>query len=267
MSHELRLLIGTALAVLIGARIGIVRFDLGTWTVTLLPLVFAFLVGLLCNGNVVPALRRWVPDEVHQRAARRLAAAVMPLIAFVSVFIVPQFSQLAELGPALVLQELGNVGTMLFAMPLAVLGFHMGRESIGATFSIGREGGLAFVFGRYGGGSPEAVGVMGVYVAGTIFGVLFFSVVPSMIATLDILDPRALAMACGTGSASMTGACSASVATLYPEMKAEILALAASSNLMTGLTGLFITLFVTLPVAERYYALLWALRLHRGERP
>ncbi|MEM9705205.1 MAG: DUF3100 domain-containing protein [Pseudomonadota bacterium] len=251
-----RLGLALVLATLAGALIGVQRISLASFTITLLPLVFAFIAGLCLNPNIVSPIERVFPKAISDKAGSALAVAVMPLIALLSVYIGPQFQEVAALGPALVLQEFGNLGTMLIAMPLAVLVFRMGREAIGATFSIGREGGLAFIFGKYGGGSAEATGVMAVYICGTIFGVIFFSFAPSLIAGLNLFDPRALAMACGTGSASMTGACSSTLSAVYPERAEEIAALAASSNLMTGLTGLFITIFITLPLAERYFRFL-----------
>ncbi|MEM9014312.1 MAG: DUF3100 domain-containing protein [Pseudomonadota bacterium] len=251
--NDWRLAAALAFCVLVGAKIGIVSVPIGSFKITLLPLVFAFFVGIVINPNVTGFTKRLIRPESSTRAASFLATAVMPLIALLSAYIGPQFQEVAALGPALVLQEFGNIGTMIVAMPLAVVGFKMGREAIGATFSIGREGGLAFIFGKYGGGGPEATGVMGVYICGTIFGVIFFSFAPSFIAGLELFDPRALAMACGTGSASMTGACSTTVAAIYPAQEEEIVALAATSNLMTGLTGLFITIFITLPLAEWYF--------------
>ncbi len=251
-----KLHLALAVCVVIAEQIGLVRIPIGSLTITLLPLVFAFFVGLALNPNVNRWMSRLIPADFSQAAASALSVAVMPLIAFLSVFIGPQFQNVAAVGPALILQELGNLGTMALSMPLAVLVFKMGREAIGATFSIAREGGIAFIFGKYGGGSPEGTGVMGIYICGTIFGVIFFSIMPSLVAGLSLFDPRALAMACGTGSASMTGACSTTLAAIYPEQTEEISALAASSNLMTGLTGLFVTIFITLPLAERYFTLL-----------
>lgn len=247
-------------ATLIAEAIGIIRLTLGDFKIVLLPLVPAFCVGLLLNPNVIAAARKLLPEQASVEAGQALQIVVMPLIVLLSVFIGPQFSAVADVGFALVLQELGNLGTMLFAMPLAVLVFRFGREAVGATFSIAREGGIAFIFGKYGGASAEATGVMGVYICGTVFGAVFFSVLPSLASALNYFDPRALAMACGTGSASMTGACSTALATLYPSDAELISALAASSNLMTGLTGLFVILFITLPLAERYYRWLKGLR-------
>src|SRR5690606_25037744 len=71
--------------------------------------------------------------------------------------------------------------------------------------------------------------------------------------TLDIFDPRALAMACGVGSGSMVAACSGAIAGALPELRDELLAFAGASNLLTYATGLYISLFIALPMAERIF--------------
>ena len=60
-------------------------------------------------------------------------------------------------------------------------------------------------------------------------------------------------MACGVGSGSMTAACSGALAEIFPAMKDEVLAFAGASNLLTNATGLYIGLFVALPLAEKMY--------------
>ncbi|MEM1113071.1 MAG: DUF3100 domain-containing protein [Pseudomonadota bacterium] len=243
-------------ATLIATLVGTVRIPIASFEIILLPLVFAFIAGLLLNPNVTRITRNLLDEREVRAAASSLGIAVMPLMAFLSSYIGPSISEIADAGAALVLQELGNLGTMLFAMPLAVVVFKMGREALGATFSIAREGGLAFIFSAYGGDSPEAKGVLGVYICGTFFGTAFFAIMPGVIASLDWFDLRALAMGCGTGSASMTAACSAALADLYPASADEIAAFAASSNLITAVTGVLVTVFITLPVAELYYRVL-----------
>ena len=252
-------------AIAVGQLIGVQRFEIGFASIILLPLVFAFLAGLLMNPNVVTPLRSILGAGAGDRAARLVAPAVMPLIVVLTANIGAQLDALLEAGPALLAQELGNLGTMIFAMPLAVLGFRMGREAVGATFSIAREGGLAFIFDKYGPNTPEATGVTAVYICGTFFGTATFAIIPPLIASLEILDIRALAMACGTGSASMTGACATSLSAEVPEQAELIGALAAGSNLMTGLTGLFIVIFITIPAAEFYYKMLSKVRGRKAE--
>lgn len=240
-------------AILVGQRIGTQRFELGTMTIVLLPLVFAFAAGLLLNPAIDAPLRPLLGEGAGERASRLVGPAVMPLIVVLTVGIGSKFDAVMQAGPALVAQELGNIATMALSMPVAVLLFRMGREAVGATFSIAREGGLAFIFDKYGANSAEAIGVMGVYICGTFFGTAVFAIMPPVIESFGIFDIRALAMACGTGSASMTGACATSLGAVDPGRAELIGALAAGSNLASGLLGLFVYVFVTVPLAEAYY--------------
>jgi hypothetical protein len=241
------------IAIACALLIGVQRASLGVFTITLLPIVFAFIVGCLLNPAVVTPLRRVLGTGAGKRASALVAPAVMPLIILLTANVGAQFDAVLEAGPALLLQELGNLGTMALAMPLAVLAFGMGREAIGATFSIAREGGIAFIFDKYGPNTPEAIGVTAVYIVGTFLGTAFFAIAPPLIAAVGVFDLRALAMACGTGSASMTAACATALSTVAPQDQELIGALAAASNLMTGLTGLFVTIFITIPLAEAYF--------------
>ena len=95
-------------------------------------------------------------------------------------------------GPALLLQEFGNLGTILLAMPLAIL-LGMKREAIGATHSINRESNLALITDVYGPDSPEARGSLSIYVVGGMIGTIYFGFMVSVIAMLDIFHPYALA--------------------------------------------------------------------------
>ncbi|MGJ3231096.1 MAG: DUF3100 domain-containing protein [Oceanicaulis sp.] len=243
-----------ALCVVVAELIGTQSIDTGPATIVLLPLLFAFLAGLILNPNVTAPMKRVLSRGDVRAAGRLVAVAVMPLMALLSMYIGPELSQIWRASPALLLQEFGNLGTMLVSLPVAVLVFRMRREAIGATFSIAREGGLAYIFSTYGGRSAEARGVTGVYICGTLFGTIFFSLTPGLILSIVELDIRAAAMACGVGSASMTAACAASLTTLAPDQEALIGALAASSNLISGLTTLFMVVFITIPLAEAYYA-------------
>ena len=57
----------------------------------------------------------------------------------------PNLATIVKAGPALLLQELGNLGTIFLALPVAVLVFKMGRTAVGCSFSISREGSLAII--------------------------------------------------------------------------------------------------------------------------
>ncbi len=260
MIARMALILCCAAAIVAAQFIGVQRFTIGGVTIVLLPLVFAFIAGALLNPNVISFWRRWIGSDVGHVSSRLVAPAVMPLVILLSAGIGDEFAAVVQAGPALLLQEIGNLGTMALAMPAAVILFGMGREAIGATFSIAREGGLAFIFDRYGPNTPEAAGVTAIYVCGTFLGAAFFSVLAPIVAATGLLDIRALAMACGTGSASMTAACSTALIAVRPTEADLIGALAASSTLLTGVTGLFFTIFVTMPAAEALFAALTRLR-------
>ncbi len=240
----------------IAELIGVLKIPLGIGSVLLLPLFYSFILALFLNPNVVKKAAGWLTEKQAAKATPIILISVLPFLAKFGTLIGPSLNSILSLGPAMMLQELGNVGTLLLAMPVAVLVFRMGRESIGATFSIAREPNIALISDRYGLKNPEGIGVMGVYVMGTMFGTLFFSILASFLATSGTFDVRALAMACGVGSGSMTAACSGSLAAAVPEMKDQILALSGASNLLTNATGLYMCLFVSLPLAEKLYTLL-----------
>jgi MFS family permease len=94
---------------------------------------------------------------------------------------------------------------------------------------------------------------MGVYVIGTLFGTFIFAILASILATTGMFSIEALAMACGIGSGSMMAACSGALASAVPEMKDQILALAGASNVLTYATGMYLCVFVALPVTEKLY--------------
>ncbi|MGS2745039.1 DUF3100 domain-containing protein [Halomonas sp. LS-001] len=241
---------------LLSEFIGIRQIPMGPGTLLLLPLFYAFVIGVILNPNVTRTAGKIFPARISEAAGPLILLSIMPFIARFGSTIGPAIQDLIEAGPALVLQELGNLGTMLIALPVAVLVFKMGREAIGATYSIAREPNIAVISDKYGLKGPEGIGVMGTYVVGTMFGTLWFALMAGYLTSLDIFDPRALAMACGVGSGSMVAACSAAIAETLPEMREELLAFSGASNLMTYATGLYLTLFVALPIAEKLYTLL-----------
>lgn len=246
----------TIIIVLISDSIGIIKIPLGVGSMILLPLFYAFVIAALLNANIIKSSAKIIKKEHIKPAISFVTIAIMPFIAKFSIGIGPKLEEILNASSALLLQEVGNLATMLIAMPIAIVVFKMGRESIGATHSIAREPNIALISDKYGLNSPEGVGVMGVYVVGTLFGTVFFSLMASYLASLDIFSIKALAMGCGVGSGSMTAACSGALIASVPEMESTITAFAAASNVMTYATGLYMSLFIALPVAEWFYKVL-----------
>lgn len=245
-------LIVVALSVL-SEWIGIQSIPVANAKLLFLPLFYAFALCLFLNPNITKFSGKLLTKKSASIAAPLIVIGILPFIAKFGTLIGPALPKIADAGAAMVLQELGNLATMLIAMPIAVLVFKMGREAIGATYSIAREPNIALISDRYGLKSNEGIGVMGVYVMGTMFGTIYFSLLAGFLATTGWFDPRALAMACGVGSGSMTAACSGTLASAFPTMKDELLAFAGASNLLTNATGLYVAIFIALPFSEWFY--------------
>ncbi len=244
----------TVLAItIVSELIGVIAIPIGIGSVLLLPLLYAFVFGMILNPNVVAKARGWIGEREVGAASPLIVIAIMPFIAKFGTIIGPSMQTILEAGPALILQELGNLGTIVFAFPVAVLVFGMGREAIGACFSVAREPNIAIIADRYGLKSQEGTGVMGVYVVGTLCGTFVFAILASIFATAGLFSIEALAMACGIGSGSMMAACSGALVNAVPEMEEQILALAGASNVLTYATGLYLGIFVALPLTERAY--------------
>ncbi|MDI3409170.1 DUF3100 domain-containing protein [Streptomyces cavernicola] len=241
-------LVLTALAELIGPH----TLNLGVGEVTLHPLVWGILIGGVVSIQKVKPL----PVRAQQLATQTVQVGILLLSVRLSFLVGENLPVLADAGPALLLQELGHLfGTVIFSLPLAVL-LRMGRPAVGACFSIDREGSFAIVSERYGADSDEYRGVLSMYVFGTIVGGLYVTLLASFLAGTGVFDPLALAMGTGVGSGSVMAASSAAIAAQHPEMADQILALAAVSNLITSLLGLYVGMYVALPMAERFYRLL-----------
>ncbi|MFT4229162.1 MAG: DUF3100 domain-containing protein [Microbacterium sp.] len=250
---QMWILIAFALVLAVGAQlIGPLVIPIGVASVTLLPMIWGLLAGAIISGQKVKPF----PLDLQHAATTLMGVGVLVLGTRLSFEIGPQIPVVIQAGPALFLQELGHLfGTLVLALPLAVL-LKMGPATIGATFSIDRETSFAMVSERYGPDSPQYRGVLSMYVFGTIFGALLVSLIASLTSSLGIFDPRALAMGAGVGSGSMMAAAASAVVANHPELQDQVLALAATSNLITGILGLYVGVWVALPLAEKFYRFL-----------
>lgn len=243
--------LGLALSVL-AETVGAHTVDLGVGSVTIYPLAW----GVILGGAVSLQRVRRLPVGLQRIATALAPLGILLLSARLALTVGQNLPVLKHVGAALLLQEVGHLfGTVLFALPLAVL-LKMGRATVGACFSIDREGSFAMVAERYGVDSEEYRGVLAMYVFGTIVGALYVSLLASFLAHAGIFSPLALAMGAGVGSGSMMAAATSSIASQYPAVAQQALAVAAISNLVTGFLGLYIGMYVALPLAERFYRLL-----------
>jgi len=243
--------------VLIAEFIGPLSFSIGPGGLPILPMIYAFVLG-------IGLLFTPVAKERQSKNAQPITnAIILILVAKVSLNIGPALDIIVQVGPAILIQEIGNLGAVLIGLPLALL-LGVKREAIGMTFSIAREGSLAIINDKFGFDSPETRGVFSIYLFGSVFGAVIFGMTASVLAAFTPLDPLALAMAGGVGSASMMAASSSSLSALYPEMAGEIQSLASASMILSIATGFFMAIFIALPMAERMYGLLTKSRSKRS---
>ena len=235
--------------VLVAELIGKHTFDIGIGTIVLLPMLFALVIGVLTT----PKFLKIAKEKEMAQAGRLISITLMLLMAKYGTTIGPTIDTVIKSSPALILQEFGNLGTVFLGVPLGIL-LGLNREVIGGAHSISREPNVALIAEKYGLDSPEGEGVLGVYIVGTVFGTIFMGIIASLLATSTPLHPLSLAMASGVGSASMMTASVGSLVELYPEMADKITAFGAASNLLSGLDGVYMSVFLAIPLAEKLYA-------------
>ncbi|MET3141584.1 UNVERIFIED_ORG: MFS family permease [Arthrobacter sp. UYEF2] len=232
--------------------IGQAKIDIGIGAIVIFPMVWGLILGLLVSIQKFKPLGL----DLQRIAAALVGVAVLLLVARLAFNIGPSLPSLIKAGPALLLQEVGHLlGTIMLALPLAVL-LRMGKATVGATFSLDREPSFAMVSEKYGPDSDQYRGVLAMYVFGTLFGAVYITLLTSLVANWKIFDPLALAMGAGVGSGSMMAASSASIIAAYPADQEAILGMAAVSNLITTILGVYVGIYIALPLADRFYKLL-----------
>jgi hypothetical protein len=228
--------------------IGNISFKIGIGTIVLLPMLYALIMGIF----TAPKFLKIVNLKDMNDASSLIGITLMLLMARYGTLVGPTLPEILKASPALVLQEFGNLGTVLLGIPVAMY-IGLKREAIGAAHSIAREPNVALIGERYGLDSAEGRGVMGVYISGTVFGTIFFGILASLAAAYLPVHPYALAMAAGVGSASMMTAAVGSLTVMYPDMAEQIAAFGAASNMLSGLDGVYMSIWMALPLSEWLY--------------
>ncbi|UST52451.1 DUF3100 domain-containing protein (plasmid) [Comamonadaceae bacterium OTU4NAUVB1] len=254
--RHIGLVVGIVAVIALGAEyVGNATFSIGVTKVTLFP----FLWALLACVAISIAMKRTDRTGIDYLKPQTLASdfvqiGIMLFIAKLGFVVGANLPKVIAAGPVLLLQEAGNfLGTIVLALPVALL-LGIKREAIGATFSVGREPGVALIAERYGMNSAEGRGVLAEYVTGSVIGAAFMAFFASMVAHSGYFTPSALGMAAGIGSGSMTAAAVGAISVQFPADKDTIAALAAASNLITTVMGTYMLVVFSLPVSNWLYA-------------
>ena len=216
--------------------------------ITIMPLIYTIILGLIFY---LAKPIKWIKRKQARIAEGAMMLFIGVLIAKLAISSGQSIHLIFQMGPALILQEIGHLATIL-VLPIALLlGFK--KESIGMTNSIGREPNVAVVVDKYGFNSPESRGVFAIFIIGTVIGTIFISFLVTLSLSFLPLHPYAFAMASGVGSASMNAAAIGPTLAAFPGMESSIEAFAGFSNLLSFCVGIYIVIFVALPITERLY--------------
>lgn len=236
-------------AIVIAEYIGIYTLQLSGITIVLMPLLYSLVLAI---AFYVAKPIKWIQKEQSKESETIMMLLIGPLLAKLAIASGQNIAIIFNAGPAILLQEVGNLGTIFLALPIALLlGFK--RESIGMTSSICREPQMAVVIDKFGVSSPETKGFFTVFLIGTVLGTPFISILVSVLAFAVPIHPFAYGMACGIGSASMNVAGVSSLVALYPGMADNLYAFSAIANLISIVLSIYVYMLISLPLTERIY--------------
>ena len=247
--RELNLTFVVLIMVIISMAIGVIEIKItDTISFLLLPLIYSLIMGLIL---FLAKPFKYIDVEQAKVAEGVMVLLIGVLICKLAISSGQSIDIIFQMGPALLLQLFGDLGTLI-ALPVGLLlGFR--REVIGMTSSICREPNLGIIVDKYGFKSPESRGVLAIFVIGSIIGTPFISFLSSMCVSLIPYHPYAFAMASGIGSASMNAAALVPLVHMNPAMATRLEAFAGCSNVLSFCLGIYMCIFVSIPLAERLY--------------
>ncbi|HHZ8593262.1 TPA: DUF3100 domain-containing protein [Proteus mirabilis] len=234
--------------------IGKKEIKIGIAVIPILPMLFAVIIGMFMSaGFTRKKIKVWgklFTEKEEGFCGKMVGFSLLILGTQYAGMIVPNIKMILSVGIPLFVQELGNLLPVLIAVPLAIK-FGFGRRAIGACSSISREPSIAVIQGRFGTGSQEYIGVLAIYLCGSVIGTLWFSVLGSL-APLTGLHPLALAAGSGVGS-MLSAASGALINGLDEALAQQVLSVAAASNLLSSALGALSLTYLGLPLSEKIY--------------
>jgi len=248
---EWKIYLAAFLFIVVADSIGQVKIPIGPGMLILFPIFYSIFMGILSGPQVLKIFQK---KEV-KAASKLVIVCICPFIAKLGINAGASIETVISAGPALLLQEFGNLGTIFLSLPLALL-FGLKREAIGACHSINRETNLALMQDMFGPDSPEARGSLSIYIIGGMVGTIFFGFMATVIAAAGWFHPYALGMASGVGAGIMMASATASLSEIFPAMAEEISALASASETISGIDGIYMAIFVGIPLCNWLYRVL-----------
>ena len=237
--------------ILIADNIGQIKIPIGKGMFILFPIFYAIILGVCCGPQVL----KIVDNKQVKAASKLVVVGIAPFIAKLGITAGANIETILDAGPAVLLHGFGGLFSIILALPVAIL-LGMKREAVGACFSINREYHMALINNIYGSDSAEARGSLSIYIVGGMIGTIYFGVLASVVAMTGLFEPEALGLASGVGAGIMMASSSASLCAVYPEAAETIKTLASVGETMAGITGIYINMFLAIPLCDKLYCIL-----------
>lgn len=130
----LKVIITALIIVIISEYIGVTSVHFGKTSISFLPMLYAVILGVVITpdllGKYIKPLGKFVSRKEISITGNVVMLALLPLGVKYGTLVGPNIKEVIHAGPALILQEIGNLGSVLIAMPVALL-LGMRREAIG----------------------------------------------------------------------------------------------------------------------------------------
>ncbi|KRN28752.1 hypothetical protein IV38_GL000957 [Lactobacillus selangorensis] len=236
------------LFVIIASSIGELHFKIGAGVFILFPIFYAIIFGVVSG----PQALKFFNNKEVKLASKLVVVGICPFIVKLGITAGANLNTILSAGPALLFHGLGNLLGIFLALPVAML-LGMRRDAVGASSSLNREYQVAIINNIYGADSEEASGSMAIYIVGGMIGTLYFGLMASIFAGTGLFAPKALGMASGVGAGIFMASASASLAEIFPHQAATITAMASASNTVISITGIYITMFLAVPLTDFLY--------------
>lgn len=237
--------------ILIADNIGQIKIPVGRGMFILFPIFYAIILGVLSGPQVFK-----IVSNKHVKAASRLVVVgICPFIAKMGITAGANIEVILSAGPVLLFHGFGNLLGIVASLPIAIL-LGMKREAVGACHSINREYHMALINNIYGPDSDEARGSLSIYIVGGMVGTIYFGLMASVVGMAGWFHPQALGLASGVGAGIMMASASASLCAIYPAWIETISAMASVGETIAGITGIYITMFIAIPLCNKLYCIL-----------
>lgn len=138
LKKEWKIYLAALIFIIIADSIGQIKIPLGPGTLILFPIFYSIFLGILSGPQILKIFKK---PEV-KAASKLVIVCICPFIAKLGINAGASIETVISAGPALLLHEFGNLGTIFLSLPIALL-LGLKREAVGACHSINRETNLA----------------------------------------------------------------------------------------------------------------------------